>query len=64
MMRPKSFLWFKVPMYHYNCTMTNAQLELIAADKPVSFIKSKKKKFSKPSASKVQEAIDKFKQRQ
>lgn len=62
-MQPKRILFWTIPMYHYNCTMTNAQLDLIISDKPVSYLKPEKKKFGKPSASAIEKAIEKFKER-
>lgn len=55
------------PMYGYNWVMTLAQLELIGNDKPLTFLKkdSTKKKgkneFSKPNASKIEEAANRWK---
>jgi hypothetical protein len=43
--------------------MTNAQLDLIISDKPVSYLKPEKKKFGKPSASAIERSIEKFKER-
>jgi len=43
--------------------MTNAQLELIISDKPVSYIKPEKKKFSKPSAERISRSIENYKKR-
>ena len=63
MMEPKTFLFWTIPMYHYNCTMTNAQLDLIVSDKPVSYMKKEKKKFGKPSASLIERSIEKFNER-
>ena len=63
LMQPKRILFWTIPMYHYNCTMTNAQLDLIISDKPVSYLKPEKKKFGKPSAGAVEKAIEKFKER-
>ncbi|MGJ7024913.1 hypothetical protein [Petrimonas sulfuriphila] len=63
MMQPKTILFWTVPMYHYSWTLTNAQLDLIVNDKPVSYIKPDKKKFGAPSADKINSAIEKFKQR-
>lgn len=67
MMQPKSFLFgmIVIPSYGYNCVMTNAQLELIAVDKAVSYIKRDKKnktrdKMSPPSSDKIAEAINNF----
>lgn len=62
-MKPKTILFWTIPMYHYNCTMTNAQLDLIVSDKPVSYLKPEKKKFGKPSSSAVEKAIEKYKER-
>jgi len=62
-MQPKSILFYKIPMYHYSWTMTNAQLELIISDKPVSYIKPEKKKFSKPSAEIINRSIENYKKR-
>lgn len=66
MMQPKSFFFglVTIPMYHYNCTMTNAQLDLIVSDRPVSYIKPEKKKFGKPSEKSIRDSIEKFKERQ
>ena len=50
-------------MYHYYWTMTNAQLELIVSDKPVSYIKPEKKKFGKPSADRINRSIENYKKR-
>lgn len=63
MMQPKTILFYKIPMYHYSWTMTNAQLELIISDKPVSYIKPEKKKFSKPSAERISRSIENYKKR-
>jgi len=63
MMQPKRVLLWNVPMYDYYWTLTSAQLDLIVSDKPVSYIKPEKKKFAKPSADKINEAIERYKQR-
>ncbi len=66
MMETKTFLLglINIPMYHYNWTLTNAQIELIVSDKPISYIKPEKKKFSKPSEKSIQDTIQRFKERQ
>lgn len=63
MMQPKTVLFYKIPMYNYYWTMTNAQLELIISDKPVSYIKPEKKKFGKPSADRINRSIENYKKR-
>jgi len=63
MMKPKTILFWTIPMYYYNCVLTNAQLDLIVSDKPVSYMKPEKKKFKKPSLSKIERTIEKFKER-
>ncbi len=63
MMQPKRVLLWNVPMYDFYWTMTAAQIDIIVSDKPISYIKSDKKKFAKPSARKINEAIEKYKQR-
>lgn len=66
MMQPKSFFFgmIIIPMYYYSCVMTNAQLDLIVSDKPVSYTKPEKKKFGKPSKKQIDETIRKFNERQ
>lgn len=52
-----------VPMYGYNWVMTLAQLELIGNDKPLSLFKrdkNKKGKLQSPSAEKIQQALDRY----
>jgi len=62
-MQPKRVLCWTVPMYDFYWTLTNAQLDLIVSDKPVSYMKPEKEKFGKPSANKINDAIEKYKQR-
>lgn len=55
-----------VPMYGYNWVMTLAQLELIGHDKPLSLFKTDKNKKGKqksPSAAKIQQALDKYEEK-
>lgn len=55
------------PMYGYNWVMTLAQLELIGNDKPLTFLKKDstkkngKSEFSKPGASQIEKAANKWK---
>lgn len=57
------------PMYGYNWVMTLAQLELIGNDKPLTFLKKDstnkkgKSEFTKPDASKIKEAANKWKEK-
>lgn len=70
MMQPKAFFFgiITVPMYYFNCIMTNAQIDLIASDKAVNYMKKdkkgekkNKKNLGKPTDEKVKAAIERYK---
>lgn len=68
MMRPLLLLGglICVPMYGYNWVMTLAQLELIGNDKPLSLFKRDKNnngKLKSPSAEKIQQALDRYEEK-